>query len=120
MRLALVVPPLIDGDGCSSGVGIERLLISLPKRRGPLVKARGRPLVVVVDFSGGAGEISMGSAYPFSDASMIDSFGGEFKDTVEAKEISRSESSTSFRIREAESAFRRTSAAGAIKNLSEV
>lgn len=121
MRLPLIELPWIDGDGCNSGVEFKQLLMSFPKRRAALVKARGRPL----DLGGGAGEISIGSAYSYSGVRVIESLGGEFNETLEAKDNSRSEerkSSTSSRGREVASApvrFR-TSATGALKNLSEV
>lgn len=67
--------------------------------------------------------MSIGSAYSYSGVRETGSLGGEFSDTVDANDSSRSEerkSSTSSRGREAASARFRTSAIGALKNLSEV
>lgn len=69
------------------------LLISAPKSLAPLVNARGlagfKPLLPNPrGLIGGAGDISMGSQ---SDNRDMFSRGGEFRDTLEANEISRSE-----------------------------
>jgi len=85
----------------TEGLGIKYLswlplLMSAPNNLAPLVNARGRagfiPPISKVETAGGligaAGEISMGS---HSDARETLWLGGELRETLEAKEISRSE-----------------------------
>lgn len=76
---------------------LSLLLISAPKSLAPLVNARGLA-GLLRDLMGGAGDISIGSHSDIRDAF---SRGGEFKDTLEANEISRSEeiSTSPFRNR---------------------
>ena len=85
----------IEGLGNS---GLQLLLISFPNSRAPLVKARGlllRDFNLLDGLTGGAGEISIGTQ---SEGKETRSRGGEFKETLEAKEISRSEDRTSSTI----------------------
>lgn len=89
--LEWVEPALRDGGGPAC---IDSLLRSCPNMREPLVKARGRML----GFIGGAGDISIGLGYSLSGVRVTVSRGGEFKETFEANESSRSDerSSTSW------------------------
>ena len=70
------------------------LLRSFPNSRAPLVNARGLLLLgfkspnLLDGMTGGAGEMSIGSQ---SEGKESCSRGGEFKETLDAKEISRSE-----------------------------
>lgn len=68
------------------------LLTSFPNTRpeAALVKARGRVAALVGWNLGGTGDMSIGTPY-----SLSGSLGGEFNDTVDAKESSKSEERSS-------------------------
>lgn len=76
---------------------MDSLLRSCPNMRGPLVKARGR-MYGFIGGAGGAGDMSIGLGYSLSGVSVTGSRGGEFNETFEANESSRSDerSSTSW------------------------
>jgi hypothetical protein len=97
----------IEFDLDSEGLGVTLFARSAPNVRAALVKARGlRGLGACTSVGGrvktGAGEISIGSQSSFPDGRVMVWRGGELRDTVEAKDSSRSEerkSSTSSRGR---------------------
>lgn len=126
----------VDESALSAEVGATNvvveavlLLTSLPNIRAAVVNARGRPSGRGLSLTNGlakadlgAGEMSMASAYSLSGVRAMGSRGGEFSETFEANESSRSEernSSISSCCRGRRSGRLRKGAEGALRNCVE-